>query len=47
MDLSEVATCDLVLELQLREGVECTAAEPYEDLTVSVNGPALVLVVKD
>lgn len=47
MNLKDIKTCDLVLELQLREGVECTTAEPYEDVTVSVNGPAIVLVVTD
>lgn len=47
MNLKDVKTCDLVLELQLREGVECMTAEPHEDVTVSVNGPAIVLVVTD
>lgn len=47
MNLKEVKTCDLVLELQLREGVECIAVDPHEDGTVSVNGPAIILVVTD
>lgn len=47
MDLSEVKTCDLVSELRQREGVETHTAEPYQDVTVSVNGPAVVLVVID
>lgn len=47
MDLSKVATCDLVLELQTREGVEATMAAPYEDVEIKVNGPATVLVVVD
>ena len=47
MDLSEVKTCELVRELEKREGVEVTVAEPYVDVTVSVNGPAIVLVVID
>lgn len=47
MDLSKVATCDLVRELQNRDGVEATIAEPYEDVAISVNGPATVLVVID
>ena len=29
------------------EGVETHIAEPYQDVTVSVNGPAVVLVVID
>ena len=47
VDLSKVKTSDLVRELEKREGVEVTVAEPYEDVTVSVNGPAIVLVVTD
>jgi len=47
VDLSKVKTCDLVRELEKREGVKVTVAEPHEDVTVSVNGPAIVLVVTD
>lgn len=46
-DLKRIATCDLVNELRTREGVEETIAEPYQDISVSVNGPAIVLVVID
>ena len=45
--LSEFKTCDLVDELRKREGVETHIAEPYQDVTVSVNGPAVVLEVID
>ena len=45
--LSEFKTCELVDELRKREGVETHIAEPYQDATVSVNGPAVVLVVID
>lgn len=45
--LKNIKTCDLVTELRHREGVEAHQAEPYRDLTVSVNGPAVVLVVTD
>lgn len=45
--LSEFKTCDLVDELRKREGVETHIAEPYQDVTVSVNGPAVELVVID
>lgn len=45
--LQKVPTKDLVEELQKREGVETTTVEPYQDKTVSVNGPAIVLVVTD
>ena len=47
MDLSDIPTCDLVKELQTREGVETTIAEPYQDAEVKVNGPTIVLVVTD
>ena len=47
MDLTKIATCDLVAELKKREGVETRKAEPYEDMEVSVNGPAIVLIVID
>ena len=45
--LKEIKTCDLVSELKLREGVCEHLAEPHKDLTVTVNGPAMVLVVID
>ena len=47
IDLTRFSTADLVAELQKREGVETTIAEPYQDVTASVNGPAIVLVVTD
>lgn len=47
MNLTEAKTCELVEELKTREGVEMHIAEPYEDLTVHVNGPAIVFVVID
>ena len=47
MDLSQVSTRDLVWELERREGVETKIAEPHEDITVPVNGPAIVLIVID
>ena len=46
-ELSEFKTCDLVDEIRKCEGVETHIAEPYQDVTVSVNGPAVVLVVID
>lgn len=47
MDLSIVPTKDLVSELEKREGVETTTAEPYQDVEIKVNGPAIILVVID
>ena len=45
--LDNASTKDLVEELKRREGVEATIAEPYEDVEIKVNGPAIVLVVTD
>lgn len=47
MELVNVTTAALVEELKRREGVETHIAEPYADLEVKVNGPAIVLVVID
>lgn len=47
MDLAKAKTCELVSELRKREGVSVTMAEPHEDVSVIVNGPAIVLVVTD
>ena len=47
MDINDFKTCELIEELKKREGVEAHWAEPYKDLTVGVNGPAIVLVVTD
>ena len=47
MNLESVPTVDIVTELRKREGVETTVIELYQDAAVSVNGPALVLVVTD
>ena len=46
-ELTKLSTKDLVEELEKREGVEITTVEPYQDKAVSVNGPAIVLVVTD
>ena len=43
----KIYTKDLVEELSKREGVEKKIAEPYQNLNVSVNGPAIILVVID
>ena len=48
MELKDINTCELVVEeLKKREGVEVKIAEPHKDMAVSVNGPAVVLVVVD
>lgn len=45
--LSVFSTKDIVEELEAREAVEKHIAEPYQDLTVKANGPAIVLVITD
>lgn len=30
-----------------RTGVEAKTAEPYQDLEIKVNGPAIILVISD
>lgn len=47
LKLAQVPTKDLVSELQRREGIESTIAEPYQDVEVKASGPAIVLVVMD
>ena len=47
MELKNAKTCELVEELKKREGVEVKIAEPHKDMSVSVNGPAVVLIVVD
>ncbi len=47
MDLRTVKTCELVEELKTREGVEVKYAEPYKDIDISINGPAIILIVTD
>lgn len=47
MELKDIKTCELIEELKKREGVEVKIAEPHKDMSVSVNGPAVVLIVVD
>ena len=47
MELKDYSTKELVGELISREGVFKQYAEPHTDKTVTVNGPAIVLVVTD
>ena len=43
----KLSTKELVEELKKREGVKTEYAEPHQDKKVSVNGPAVILVVVD
>ena len=45
--LEEIPTAELIAELKKREGLKVEYAEPYQDLVVSINGPAQVLIVID
>lgn len=47
MGLSEVKTCDLVAELEKRECVEKVWAEPCQSKDITVEGPAVILIVTD
>ncbi|GFI61631.1 hypothetical protein IMSAG049_00791 [Clostridiales bacterium] len=46
-NLKDISAKDLVNEFTSKEGVETITAEPYEELSIPVNGPAAVLVVID
>lgn len=46
-DLANVKTVDLVRELEKRESVVMIPVEPYKTEEVSVNGPAVILIVDD
>ena len=45
--LENFSTRELVEELSKREGVERTTEEPYQDVPIMINGPAVVLVITD
>ncbi len=45
--LKKFKTFELVTELEKREGVEKTTAEPYEEKKITVDGPAVILIVID
>nr|DAY01774.1 MAG TPA: hypothetical protein [Caudoviricetes sp.] len=45
--LEDFKTCELVAELKTREGVDCAMVEPYQQETLDVEGPAIILTVID
>lgn len=47
ISLKEVPTKCLVDELRNREGVQTDVAEPYADVIVQANGPAIILTIID
>ena len=46
-ELKKIKTCDLVKELGCREGVKKIIAEPYEQKTIDIIGPTIILLVTD
>lgn len=46
-ELSSISTYELVEELEHRVGVEKITAQPYRDVEIKVNGPAVILIVTD
>lgn len=46
-ELNKIKTRELVEELREREGVEIIQAEPYQQKDISVEGPAVILIVTD
>ena len=46
-ELGKAKTCELVAELQKREGVEKVLAEPYQLQNLTVEGPAVILIITD
>lgn len=47
VEMKKVKTCELVNEIETREGVEKKIIGPYQMETVSVEGPAVILVITD
>ena len=45
--LSSCSTTALVQELQKREAVDSMVIAPHEDIPIIVNGPAIILIVRD
>lgn len=46
-NLECISTKQLIDELCTRPGIKAEIAEPYQDITVSVNGSAIVIVITD
>ena len=46
-EMKDRKTNELIEELKKRDGVKTIIADPYEDVGISVNGPAIILVVTD
>ncbi len=47
VDLSNICTCELVKELEKREGVGVKEYGPYEAFRVEGVGPMIILTVED
>ncbi|WP_259391282.1 BC1881 family protein [Paenibacillus sp. 1011MAR3C5] len=47
MTLAEYSTKELTKELAKREGVQTAMVEPYENVSINLNGPAIVVINVD
>jgi hypothetical protein len=47
MNLSQISTKELVCELKSRDGVKAIIAEPYKNVEIKAEGPAIIFVVID
>ncbi|RJE90692.1 BC1881 family protein [Paenibacillus sp. 1011MAR3C5] len=45
--LAEYSTKELTKELAKREGVQTAMVEPYENVSINLNGPAIVVINVD
>ncbi len=43
----KIPSKELVEELKKREGVEVIIVDPYENKEIKIEGPAIILLVKD
>ncbi len=47
MEVNVAKTHELICEIETREGVEKKIVRPYQVETISVEGPAVILIVTD
>lgn len=47
MSLKDIPTCDLVAELETRDGVETNKIGPTASIEIKADGPVVVLMVTD
>lgn len=47
MNLKDIPTCELVKELEKREGVDCITIAPHQIKKFEIEGPAVILKIID